>query len=115
MHFDKSLTVDGNKDYRCFVFNTRVGYCVDSNNRDVNDGDTVLTKSKYRFVDLSGQGHHVEAYNRSQKKEQHCYEQCKKETNETACEFKKYTGKCTVHTKEVAKGNGYQNYVCWVF
>lgn len=93
--FKESLTaeVDGNKDYRCFVFKTRAGYCIDSNDRDVNTGDTVIAMGMT---------------------DQNCYEQCKNMENVTSCEWERKNGKCIVHTKEVAKGNGNQDYKCWV-
>ena len=46
-----------------------------------------------------------------------CYEQCRNYPGATGCEVAWSQGNrgCYAHTNAVARGNGVNNYVCWVF
>ena len=49
--------------------------------------------------------------------QEECLELCRAEVGATGCEviWDRSSRGCYVHTEDVARGNGYDNYQCWVF
>ena len=78
------------------------GFCIDENSRDQNNGVS-------RLDDID---------ENTEEDREKCLESCSNYGDDaTGCEIilSGSNSGCYVHTEGIAKGNGMENYLCWVF
>ena len=87
------------------------GYCVTSSGRDQNSGVKKLNGWKVWNDELN-----IESGG-TLKGQRECLKLCRSVQGATGCEVIWNVGSrgCYAHTQEVARGNGADNHVCWVF
>jgi len=96
VHTREVASGNGNSNYECSIFpqgGIKQGFCLDRDGADQNAGQIVLA---------------------SHMSSQDCIALCKRREGATACELSKNGGVCSVHTREVASGNGNSNYECLI-
>ena len=74
------------------------GFCVDSNGGDQNSGVIQLNN-------VDGNAEQAQAS---------CLKLCRQHKGATGCELIE-NRRCSVHTQFVAKGNGVDHHMCWIF
>ena len=73
---------------------TEKGVCLNSEGENQNDGEILLSTGDDQAK---------------------CLELCRKYPGATGCQFKTLNSNCLVHTKDVVKGGGRDDFSCWIF